>query len=154
MTVSPLPLNCERVRSQISVALDAEVSELDRRLVAAHLARCAECRAIEDTVRAFTEELRTAPLELLERPVVVTRARPRRRAWLTTAEVSVAATVLIGLGVLSQLGTSDPQGASNRLATSNLFIAAWQPEDEMAQIDPSVQTQRENVGGPGPLNAV
>lgn len=152
--MSPRPLNCERVRSQISMALDAEVSELDRRLVAAHLARCPECRAFESPVREFTEELRAAPLELLERRIVVTRGRSRRRAWLTTAEVSAAATLLIGLGVMSQLGASDPQGTSNRLATANLFNAAWQPELEMAQIDPSDPTERANAGGPGPLHAV
>ena len=66
----------------------------------------------------------------------------------------MAATVLIGLGVMSQLGASDPQGAGNRLATSNLFNAAWEPEDEMAQIDPSVRPWHANGGKPGPLSAV
>lgn len=153
MRVSPRPLNCERVRSQISMAFDAEVSELDRRLVRAHLARCPECHAFESSVRDFTEELRAAPLERLERPIVLAQRRSRRRAWLTTAEVSAAATVLIGLGVMSQLEASDPQ-ARNRLATATLFSAAWQPELEMAQIDPSVGAGLANDGGPGPLHAV
>jgi hypothetical protein len=153
--VSPLPLNCERVRSQISMALDAEVSELDRRLVAAHLARCGECRAIESAVRAFTDELRAAPLESPRQPIVVTRHRPRRRALLRTAEYSVAATVLIAfLGVFTQLELSDSRRGAAPLTPANLFQTAWSPELELAQIDPSVSGGRANANGPGPIHAV
>ena len=154
MAVLPLPLNCERVRSQISMALDAEVSEFDRRLVAAHLARCADCRAFESPVRAFTEELRAAALEAPDEPITLIRSRPRRRAWLATAELSAAATVLIAFGIASQFGASDSQGGNSRLATANLFTAAWSPELELAQIDPAVTTTRAKDNRPGPLNAV
>jgi predicted anti-sigma-YlaC factor YlaD len=150
MAVSPLPLNCERVRSQISMALDAEVSEFDRRLVAAHLARCADCRAFESPVRAFTEELRAAALESPSEPIALIRSRPRRRAWLATAELSAAATVLIAFGIASQLGASDSQGGNNRLATANLFTTAWSPELELAQIEPAVPTRQTSRPGPRP----
>lgn len=152
--MSAFPLNCERVRSQISIALDAEVSELDRRLVAAHLARCAECRAVESTVREFTEELRAAPLEIPTRSFVLTRSRLPRRAWLATTEYGVAAMLLIGaLGILTQLGASDSRSVADRVTPANLFQSAWSPELELAQIDPSAPT-RANATGPGPIHAV
>jgi predicted anti-sigma-YlaC factor YlaD len=155
MNVSPLPLNCERVRSQISLALDAEVSELDRRLVAAHLARCGECRAVESTMRAFTEELRTAPLEPPCRSITVTRPRTRRRALLRTTEYSVAATVLIAFfGVFTQLELSDSGRSTAPLTPANLFQTAWSPELELAQLDPAASAGRASTGGPGPIHAV
>jgi predicted anti-sigma-YlaC factor YlaD len=152
--MSPLPLKCERVRSQISLALDAEVSELDRRLVAAHLARCVECRAVESSVRAFTEELRAAPPEYPRQPIVLTRHRSRRRALLRTAEYSVAATILVAFfGVFTQIELSDSRRGTAPLTPANLFQTAWSPELELAQIDPSVRG-RGNANGPGPMDAV
>jgi predicted anti-sigma-YlaC factor YlaD len=151
-------LICERVRSQISLLLDAEVSELDRRLVAAHLARCAECRAFEQPVLAFTQELRATPLERPSAPVVVLMRVPaRQRILRRTAELSVAATVLIAmLGVVTQFGASSSDGRNNRLqlANSNLFKAiAWEPEVELAQLDPAVPA-RHLVKRLGLLSAV
>ena len=138
--------------------LDAEVSELDRRLVAAHLARCAECRAFEQPVRAFTEELRATPLELPRVPVVVrSRVRTRQRALRRTAELSVAATVLIATLGVNQLAPSPSSNSrSNRLqlANTSLFKASsWGPEVELAQLDPVVPSRR-SVNRPGLLSTV
>ncbi len=155
MRASPSPLICERVRSQISLLLDAEVSELDRRLVAAHLARCAECRAFEQPVRAFTEQLRATPLEVSSLPVVLTRIRARQRVWLRTAELSAVATVLIVLGVVSQLGAPRVEGRSTgrQFTTASLFkTTSWQPELEMAQIDSGAPVGP--TRWPGPLPAL
>jgi predicted anti-sigma-YlaC factor YlaD len=152
----PSPLICERVRTQISLLLDGEVSELDRRLVSAHLARCAECRAFEQPVRAFTEELRAAPLELPSLPVVVVRpVRTGQRVLRRTAELSAAATVLIAVGVVTQLGAAPSSEVRNgRLTTAGLFKpTAWQPEVELAQLDPAVRDRRPATG-PAPLSAV
>jgi hypothetical protein len=156
MRVSPRPVICERVRSQVSTLLDTEVSELDRRLVTAHLVRCAECRAFETRVRALTDVLRAAPLESPSDPVVITRTRPLRRFRVATAEYSVAATLLIGLlGVLNQFDTPAPESSrrDNRAATENLFKSSWQPEQELAQLeDPNVPPGRTDT--PGPLAAI
>lgn len=153
MRASPSPLICERVRTQISMLLDAEVSELDRRLVAAHLTRCAECRAFEQPVRAFTEELRSTPLEPLGHPVVLSRSRTRQRVWLRAAELGAAASVLIAfLSVVGQYGPPDSSVPTTRLATGNLFRTSWQPELEMAQIDPTAPPRP--TDRPGPLSAV
>ena len=152
----PSPLICERVRTQISLLLDAEVSELDRRLVSAHLARCAECRAFEQPVRAITEQLRATPLQWPSMPVVVLRpVRTRQRVLRRTAELSAAATVLIAtLGILTQFGAPSSEPNSRlQVATANLFKpTAWQPEVELAQLDQAAPGRP--VDGPGPLSTV
>ena len=77
MAVSPVPHNCEGVRAQVSLRLDAELSQLELRMLEAHLGRCADCREFEAAVAEFTTELRAAPLEPLARAVVI----PRRRGF-------------------------------------------------------------------------
>lgn len=101
---------CERVRAQVSLELDGELSQLERRMLASHLERCPQCHAFAVDVRAFTEDLRNAPLETLAQPVVV--RRPRR---LTTARLQVgaaAALAVAALGLGSQLAASEPQSPS------------------------------------------
>ena len=138
MRASILPMVCERVRGQISVLLDDELSQLEQRMVDAHLERCADCKAFEATVRSFTEELRAAPVEVPQRPVVVRRRG--RRVSFSTLQVSAAATLAVAvLGVASQLGVSQTNvpDADRQLVRQNLFKTSWQPELEMAQIDPA-----------------
>ena len=92
---------CDRVRSQVSLELDGELSQLERAMVAAHLERCPDCRAYESEVTAFTRLLRQAPLKEMERPVVV------RRPYRTIAarlQAGVAAAVAVAaLGAASQV---------------------------------------------------
>ena len=45
---------CDRVRAQISLELDSELSQLERAMVAAHVVRCAGCRAFRTGVTAVT----------------------------------------------------------------------------------------------------
>ena len=99
---------CQRIREQVSLRLDDELSQLELRMVAAHLERCAECHAFEASVREFTEELRAAPLQSPRLPIVVRRAH--RRVSLSAAQISVAATLAVAvLGVLSQVaGSTSP----------------------------------------------
>jgi len=136
----------------MSVLLDAEVSELDRRLVAAHLARCAACRAFDQSLQGLTQELRAAPLESPYQPIALPHLpRLPRRIALATAQFSAAATVLIALlGV----GVPEPQGrsASPQVRTSNLFKTSWQPELELAQIDDGARIRGNDQ--PGRLQAV
>lgn len=121
-------------------------------MLASHLARCADCRAFEESVRDFTQEIRSAPLQSPQQPIVVRRTR---RVSLTAAQIGVAATLAIAvLGVVSQLRVpeSPSPAADGRPATTNLFKTSWQPERELAQIDAAVRapgTQR-----PGPLPAI
>jgi predicted anti-sigma-YlaC factor YlaD len=97
---------CSRIREQVSLQLDGELSQLERRMLASHLGRCADCRAFADDVMSFTDKLRHAPMERLERPVVVTS---RRRISTARFQVGIAAAfafAALGLGTQLALGPS------------------------------------------------
>lgn len=98
-------LACDRVRSQVSLEFDDELSHLERAMVESHLRRCAGCRAFRDDVASFTREIREAPLEVWSYRMPVA---PRRRAFadaLRVASVAASIAVALGLGVsVAQLG--------------------------------------------------
>lgn len=102
-TVRPSVI-CDRVRSQISLDLDDELSQLERAMVSAHLERCPECRAYKGQVTAFTGALRAAPLERMESPIVLHRPR-RGIAVRLQASVAAAAVALVAVGVASQIAS-------------------------------------------------
>ena len=150
MRASILPMVCERVRGQVSVQLDGELSQLEQRMVAAHLERCDDCAAFEASVRSFTEELRAAPREAPRRPIVVRRTR---RVSFSALQVGAAATVAVAvLGVVSQLGATQQNvpDVDRQVARANLFNTSWQPELEMAQIDPVGWVRVTDLPGPVP----
>jgi predicted anti-sigma-YlaC factor YlaD len=91
------PLVCERVRGQLSVGLDGELSQLERVMIASHIERCTACGAYESDVRSFTRALRDAPLEPMARPVVIHRRRRHVGARLqVAAAAAVALAALVG----------------------------------------------------------
>jgi anti-sigma factor RsiW len=98
---------CDRFREQISLSLDGELSQLERRMLDAHVARCPSCEAFAEDVTTFTRELRSAPLERPRRAIVV--QRPRR---VTTARLQIgiaAAFAFAALGLGTQLSTHGPE---------------------------------------------
>jgi anti-sigma factor RsiW len=110
MSVMPASVVCERAREQVSLSLDGELSQLERRLLDAHLARCGACSAYAADVTAFTEQMRAAPLEPLTRPVVIRR---HRGLSLGRAQVvAAAALAFLAVGIAGQLSaTSSKQPA-------------------------------------------
>jgi hypothetical protein len=131
--------------------LDSELSQLEQRMVASHLARCSDCRSFEESVRELTLRIRSAPLESPRTPVVVRRAR---RAVLSAANVSAAAVLAVAaLGVASQVAPSEAHsptaGASLESDADQLFSGGWTPEREIAQIDAGRGLER-----PGPTHAI
>jgi anti-sigma factor RsiW len=101
---------CQRVREQVSLQLDNELSQLEVRMLDAHLARCADCHAYAEDVRGFTHELRSAPPEVLGRPVVIER---RRRYVAARLQIGVAAALAFAaLGLGSQLAATEPSSPS------------------------------------------
>ncbi|HXF98719.1 MAG TPA: zf-HC2 domain-containing protein [Gaiellaceae bacterium] len=101
------PIVCERVRAQTSLRLDGELSELERRMAEAHLARCPDCRAFAEDAEAVTALLRQAPPERPQRPVVVHRPR---RPWTVRVQTGLAAAAaLLLVGVSVQLAGSEPR---------------------------------------------
>ena len=120
------------MRSQISLEIDGELSELERRMVAAHLERCADCRAFREDVTAFTGELREARLEELEHPIVV--RHPGRRVSFARVQIGVAAAVaVVVVGALAQVAGSKPDN-SPLLTTPARFGTTGQLEREVRQI--------------------
>jgi anti-sigma factor RsiW len=104
---------CTRVREQVSLELDGELSQLEQRMLGTHLERCPRCAAYAADVRDFTERMRNAPRAIMQRPVVV-----RRRRAITTVRLQVgvaAAFALAALGLGSQLASStEPQSSFAR----------------------------------------
>jgi anti-sigma factor RsiW len=108
--LNPSSIVCDRVRAQVSLQLDGELSQLEQRMLAAHLDRCPECSAYKDDVEWFTVGIRSAPLEELQRPVVIERSRRHVGARLQAAAAAAVALVALGLG--GQLASSDSQSSS------------------------------------------
>lgn len=125
---------CERVRAQVSLQLDGELSELEARMLDAHLVRCADCSAYAHNVRSFTHELRAAPLESPSLPVVVDRAR-----WAILGRFQVAATVALAIaavGIASQLAPTSPQSpARAESGAIRQFQTRPELEQELAIIE-------------------
>lgn len=103
---------CSRVREQVSLELDGELSQLEQRMLGTHLERCPRCAAYAADVRDVTERIRNAPRAVMQRPIVVRRRRP-----LTTVRLQVgvaAALALAALGLGTQLASVEPQGSLAR----------------------------------------
>lgn len=93
---------CERARSWAALAPDGELSELEQKLLDAHLARCAACSRFSVHVAAVTAGLRDAPLQPLPWPVSIPTRR-RQPVYARVRTVGAAAAVaLMALGIASR----------------------------------------------------
>ena len=93
---------CDQIRSQVSLELDTGLARLESVRMARHLDRCADCRAFREDVVAFTDALRSAPLERPGRPVILPRSRQARLTAvggvaLRVSAAAAAAIVAVGL---------------------------------------------------------
>ena len=133
----------------MSLRLDAELSQLEIRMLEGHLARCADCAAFEADVAEFTAELRSAPLEPLARPVVIPE---RRRFSVIGAQVGVAAVMALAIaGVAGRMALDELRPASgvSSAAAATLFqTTSWQPEQELADIANAPEITDRSPGGP------
>jgi hypothetical protein len=102
-------LSCQRVREQVSLLVDDELSQLERRMLSAHLRRCADCADYADDVTRFTDQLRYAPMEVLERPIVIHRPRRHPAIRLQAAVAAAFAVAALGLGSQLAAGPGGPQ---------------------------------------------
>jgi anti-sigma factor RsiW len=86
----------------LSLALDGEVSEFERRLLGSHLARCPACDEYSQMVDWSTAVLRGEALEALEAPIVLPRRRRHQLAsvrFLAPVVAAAAATIIALVGV-------------------------------------------------------
>jgi anti-sigma factor RsiW len=104
---------CTRVREQVSLELDGELSQLEQRMLATHLERCARCATYAADVRDVTQRMRNAPRAFMQRPVVVRRSRSLTAARLQVGMAAAFALAALGLG--TQLAaSSEPQSTLSR----------------------------------------
>ena len=97
-----LAAECERARAQASLALDCELSELERAHLRSHLAGCEACAAFVAGLREVTHELRAAPLPVPSRPLVPRTHRARRLPVVVAAIAVLVAAAAAG-GVAGSL---------------------------------------------------
>jgi predicted anti-sigma-YlaC factor YlaD len=93
---------CDQIRSQVSLELDAGLARLESLRMARHLDRCGDCRAFREDLVAFTDALRSAPLERPLRPVFLPRSRQARLTAVGGVALQVsaaAAAVIVAVGL-------------------------------------------------------
>jgi anti-sigma factor RsiW len=101
--LTQLSLHCRRTRELVSLELDGELSELESARLNAHLEACASCRELKAELAGLTLALRAAPLEQLERPIVLPQ---RTRLSLRPLQVgAAAAAVAVAAGLAGVVGT-------------------------------------------------
>lgn len=93
---------CERARAWAALAPDGELAELERKLLHAHIERCAPCAAFADDVAVFAAELRRAELVPLSRPLQIAAWRRSRYGSHLRNVGAVAAVALLALGVAAR----------------------------------------------------
>ena len=111
---------CDRVRARASLAPDGELSVLEQRLVAAHLARCADCRAFSTDVAAVAAELRAARALRPGRRFALPAAAARRTAYArarAVGAVAVVAAMAFGIALRAPLPAGE-DGVSTPDATA------------------------------------
>ena len=130
-----LSVSCSRVRAQVSLQLDDELSQLERRMVSAHLERCHDCSLYAEEVEEFTLALRAAPMVSLDRAIVVTR--PRRLSILRMqAGVAAAVLAVVAVGLASQVTPSSSSDAteSEWSVTVTRFPTAVETQRELEML--------------------
>jgi anti-sigma factor RsiW len=142
--------NCGRARSWISHEVDGELSQLERLFLAAHVRRCGECARFSEDVHAFTEIVRSAPLEQPERQFELPAQRPP--AARVVGRVAIAGALVAfagGLGVLTGLNG----GGASRPQTTTVGDVAFVPQsvDRERPRRVEIEEPRERVGPPGRL---
>jgi ferric-dicitrate binding protein FerR (iron transport regulator) len=86
-----------------SLLVDGPISELERRTFEAHCRDCADCRVFADSVSAFTDAIRSMPLEearahRLRYAAPRRRPGPRRLQLLTGLTTAAAIAVAFAVG--------------------------------------------------------
>jgi anti-sigma factor RsiW len=97
----------------VSLLLDDELSQLERRMLSAHLTRCPECAAYAEDVTTFTDQMRYATLEPLSRQIVVQRRRRIPAMRLQAGVAAALAFAALGLGSQVASGPSSELSAAS-----------------------------------------
>jgi Putative zinc-finger len=149
------PKSCDRARLWVSLALDDELSEFERRLLDAHIERCADCLEYDCGVRAMTFALRSEPFVAGERQIALPRRRPA--LGVTRIAASAAAAALVAVGVTGFFAVSG-QNQRPRLLQQVGRVQDTEAADVRALRRSEIASQRKPVSsehiqitGPGQL---
>ena len=124
---------CDRAREALSLALDGELSELERARLDVHLELCADCRSFEAGAGAMTQLLRAAAPEEMSVPVVLPRARRLSAARMIQAGAAAAAVALVAaFSALQSVGPRESSPAVPQIKLSP--TASLGHDDELAPI--------------------
>ena len=116
MVGKPTGILCERARTWAALAPDGELSELERKLLDAHLQRCGACGYFAVEVAAVAAELRAAALTPLPRPLTVPiwRRRPVYSRFRAVGAAAAVAVMALGIAQRAPLSPEIPARSSCR----------------------------------------
>jgi len=132
---------CERARTWAALAPDGELSELERKLLDAHVQRCSPCAHFALDVAAIAAELRAAAPEPLPRPLSVPIWRRRPVHARVRAVGAAAAVAAMALGIASRGPISPSDSDSLRLPQVTNF-ANRSPEREVELINRRIANEK------------
>jgi anti-sigma factor RsiW len=115
----------------VSLGLDEELSELERRLLDAHLARCVDCSAFASHVRQVVAELRSTPDEPVPAGFDVAgwHRRPAPVMRMASRVAAVAAAAAAGVAMFSLgAGTVGERQRQVAVAPSPIILDATSTE--------------------------
>jgi ferric-dicitrate binding protein FerR (iron transport regulator) len=132
---------CDRARAWAALAPDSELSELERKLLGAHLDRCHACAEFAVEVAAVAASLRAAALQPLPKPVSVPVWR-RRPVYARVQAIGAAAAVAaMALGVASRAPLAPSENNSGALPRVTNF-ANSAPAREVELISRRTQNEQ------------
>ena len=145
--------NCARARAWVSHEADAELPQLERLFLAAHVQRCSECARFAEDVRGFTLIVRSQPLEELGRTFEIPSRRPARVAFTRRVAIATALITLAGgLGVLAGSGGGGPSSESTITVGDIALVIPKSADRELRDLRRvKVQQPREPIAPPGRL---
>lgn len=116
-------MNCSQVRPYIDDYLDGGLAPATERDVAAHVADCAQCRAIIDEERELRQALQDLPVPPTGQDLIAgarerARKRQRRKRFAATGATGLAASFLLAilLGPLQLPGVGGDRSGAARTA--------------------------------------
>jgi anti-sigma factor RsiW len=143
--------NCGRARSWISHEVDGELSQLERLFLAAHVRRCGQCARFSEDVHAFTQIVRSAPLERPERQFEIPARRPVAARVVGRVAIAVALVAFAGgLGVLAGSNGGGPSRPQTP-AVGDVALVVPQSVDRERPRRIEIEEPRERVSPPGRL---
>jgi len=134
-------VQCERTRGWVSLALDGELSEFERTLMNAHVARCEDCAVFASEIGAIAGSLREAAFEPLAVPV---RLPMRRHVRARSLQIGAAAALIVGAIGLASLasGGAAPPTAVPRAHVKPALLAMSDDETDQLLRQVRLQTLR------------